>query len=90
MRRNVDALHGLILSEAVMLKLGEHLGRQTAHEVVHEASMLAFEQGRPLRDLLAEDERVTRHLSLEQIDAMLQPEAYTGLSGWFVDRVAGS
>ena len=63
MRRNVDALHGLILSEAVMLKLGEHLGRQTAHEVVHEASMLAFEQGRPLADLLVEDERVMRHLS---------------------------
>ncbi|MCB0202502.1 MAG: adenylosuccinate lyase, partial [Anaerolineae bacterium] len=69
--------------------LGEHLGRQTAHEVVHEASMLAFEQERPLRDLLAENERVTRHLSTEQIDAMLQPEAYVGLSGLFVDRVAG-
>ncbi|MCB0241436.1 MAG: adenylosuccinate lyase, partial [Anaerolineae bacterium] len=88
MRRNVDALHGLILSEAVMLKLGEYLGRQTAHEVVHEASMLAFEQERPLRDMLAEDERVTSHLSLEQIDAMLQPEAYTGLSGMFVDLMA--
>lgn len=90
MRRNVDALHGLILSEAVMLKLGEHLGRQTAHEVVHEAAMLAFEQSRPLADLLAEDERVTRYLSVAQIDAMLQPEAYTGLAGWFVDRVARS
>jgi adenylosuccinate lyase len=51
--------------------------------------MLAFEQGRPLRDMLVEDERVTKHLSLEQIDAMLQPEVYTGLSAAFVDRVAG-
>ncbi|MEZ4769361.1 MAG: hypothetical protein R2844_13155 [Caldilineales bacterium] len=89
MRRNVGALHGLILSEAVMLRLGDFVGRQTAHEVVHEASMLAFEQDRPLRDLLAEDERVTRYLSPEQIGAMLQPEAYVGLSGLFVDRVAG-
>jgi adenylosuccinate lyase len=89
MRRNVDALHGLILSEAVMLKLGEHLGRQAAHEVVHEAAMLAFEQGRPLADLLAGDERVTRYLTADQIDAMLRPEAYTGLAGLFVDRVAG-
>ena len=72
-----------------MLKLGEYLGRQTAHEVVHEASMLAFEQERPLRDLLAEDERVTRFLTTAQIDAMMRPEAYTGLSGHFVDKVAG-
>jgi adenylosuccinate lyase len=89
MRRNVDALHGLILSEAVMLKLGEYLGRQTAHEVVHEAAMLAFEQERPLRELLAEDERVMRHLTAEQIDEMLRPEAYIGLSRLFVDQVAG-
>ena len=58
MRRNVDALHGLILSEAVMLKLGESVGRQVAHDIVYEAAMAAFEQRRPLRDLLLADERV--------------------------------
>ncbi|MBX7235241.1 MAG: adenylosuccinate lyase [Caldilineales bacterium] len=89
MAANVDILHGLILSEAVMLQLGEHLGRQTAHEVVHEASMLAFEQRRPLAELLAADPRLTAHLSAAQLDAMLDPAAYTGLAGWFVDRVAG-
>ncbi len=90
MAANVDILHGLILSEAVMLQLGEHLGRQTAHEVVHEASMLAFEQRRPLRDLLAADPRVTAYLSPSDLDAMLDPAAYTGLAGWFVDQVAGA
>lgn len=89
MRRNVDVLHGLILSEAVMLQLGEHLGRQAAHEVVHEASMLAFEQGRSLQELLMEESRVTQHLSGPQIEALMNPAAYTGLSGLFVDRVAG-
>ncbi len=89
MRRNLDQLLGLPLSEAVMLKLGEHLGRQQAHEVVHAASMLAFEQGRPLRDLLLADEHVTTHLTAAEIDAMLNPDAYTGLAGVFVDRVAG-
>ncbi len=89
MRRNLDVLHGLILSEAVMLQLGQYLGRQTAHEVVHHASMLAFEQERPLRALLLEDPRVTKHLSAESISDMLRPEAYTGLCGDFVDRLAG-
>jgi len=73
-----------------MLQLGEHLGRQAAHEVVHEASMLAFEQSRPLRDLLLEDGRVTQHLSAAQVDALMDPAAYTGLSGLFVDRLAGT
>jgi 3-carboxy-cis,cis-muconate cycloisomerase len=89
MRRNVDILHGLILSEAVMLQLGEHLGRQIAHEVVHEASMLAYEQGRPLSALLMEDSRVTRHLTPDQIDMLMHPAAYTGLCGVFVDRMTG-
>ena len=46
-----------------MLKLGEHVGRQVAHDIVYEAAMAAFEQRRPLRDLLLADERVTQHLS---------------------------
>lgn len=89
MRRNVDLLLGLPLSESVMLRLGEFLGRQTAHEVVHEAAMLAFEQQRPLSSLLLEDTRVTAHFSAAELDAMLDPAAYTGLAGVFVDRVTG-
>ena len=89
MRSNVDMLHGLSLSEAVMLELGVHLGRQAAHDVVYEASMAAYEQARPLRELLMEDSRVTAHLSAAKVDELLRPERYTGLCGEFVDRVAG-
>lgn len=87
MAENVDALHGLILSEAVMLALGEHVGRQEAHDIVYEAAMSAFEARRPLKELLLADARVTAHLSAAQIDALLRPEKYTGLAGVFVDRV---
>lgn len=87
MRENADALRGLILSEAVMLALGEFVGRQEAHDIVYEAAMSAFETRRPLKELLLEDARVTAHLSAEQIDALLRPERYTGLAGVFVDRV---
>ncbi|OQA43605.1 MAG: 3-carboxy-cis,cis-muconate cycloisomerase [Chloroflexi bacterium ADurb.Bin325] len=87
MRANVDALHGLILSEAVMLALGEHIGRQVAHDVVYEAAMAAFEQRRPLAELLLADPRVAAHLTTAEINDLLRPEAYTGLAGLFVDRV---
>jgi 3-carboxy-cis,cis-muconate cycloisomerase len=89
MRANADLLHGLSLSEAVMLRLGAYLGRQVAHEVVHEASMLAVEQNRPLHDLLLADARVMQHLSSAEVEAILNPAVYTGLCGEFVDRVAG-
>lgn len=72
-----------------MLELGVHLGRQVAHDVVYEASMAAYAQNRPLRELLLEDSRVTAHLSAEKVDELLRPERYTGLCGEFVDRVAG-
>ncbi len=90
MRANVDLLDGLSLSEAVMLELGAYVGRQIAHDVVYEASMAAYEQRRPLRELLLEDERITRHLTPDKLDDILRPERYTGLCGEFVDRVAGT
>ena len=68
MQKNLDALGGLILSEAVMMRLGGFIGRQTAHDVVYDISMEAFEKGRPFRALLAEDKQVSAHLSGEEIE----------------------
>lgn len=90
MLANVELLHGLNLSEAVMLRLGEYLGRQAAHDLVYEAAMAAVEQGRPLAELLLADPRAARHLTPADLEALLRPEAYTGLAGYFVDRVAGT
>lgn len=87
MRRNLDALHGLMLSEAVMFALGEHVGRQTAHDIVYESAMRAVEEGRPFRELLLADPRVAAHLAREDVDRLLDPARYTGLAGAFVDRV---
>ncbi len=87
MRRNLDTLHGLMQSEAVMFALGEHVGKQTAHDITYACSMRAVEEDRPLREVLLEDEIVARHLSPEWIDALLDPAAYTGLAGRLVDAV---
>jgi 3-carboxy-cis,cis-muconate cycloisomerase len=87
MTRNLDALHGLLLSENVMLKLGEKIGRQASHEVVYELCMEAFEKRVPLKSLLIKDKRVNKHLTEKQIDELLDPGKYTGLAAKFVDRV---
>ena len=79
MRTNLDRTRGLILSERAMFVLGEHLGKQTAHEVVYEASMKAFEAGKDLTTALAEDPRVRKVLSEEAIRKFMDPVTYTGL-----------
>jgi len=89
MTRNLNALHGLLLSENVMLALGEKMGRQAAHEVVYELSMEAFEKRIPLKSLLVKDKRVNQHLTEKQMDDLLDPAKYTGLAAQFVDRVTG-
>ncbi len=80
MTRNLDVLHGLLLSENVMLALGEKMGRQAAHEVVYELCMEAFEKAIPLKKLLLKDKRVSQHLNEKQIDGLLDPAKYTGLA----------
>jgi 3-carboxy-cis,cis-muconate cycloisomerase len=79
MRANLDLGGGLIMAEAVMLDLGAAVGRQHAHDAVYDAAQDAFTKGRSFGDLLAADPRVTAHMTPEQIKALLDPTAYTGL-----------
>ncbi len=90
MERTVREAGSLVASEAVMIALAEHVGRQTAHEIVHDAAMRAIEEEIDFARCLREDERVTAYLPAERIDALTDPTAYTGLSASLVDDVLGS
>src|SRR5713101_5202820 len=79
MRANLDLGGGLIMAEAVMLDLGRTIGRQHAHDVVYDAAQAAFVEGKPFAELLAADPRVAAYLGPPQIEALLDPTAYTGL-----------
>lgn len=87
MLRNLEALHGLIFSEAIMMELGKKLGRQTAHEIVHELSMQAFENKVSLKTLLKNDQVVKTVLTNEKIDEIMKPENYIGLAPLFAERL---
>jgi len=88
MRANLDRTRGLILSERAMFVLGEHLGKQTAHEVVYEASMKAFETGKDLTTALAADSRARKVLTKEAIRKFMDPVTYTGLCAQLAREVA--
>ncbi|WP_321915462.1 3-carboxy-cis,cis-muconate cycloisomerase [Paraburkholderia sp. J11-2] len=87
---NLDITHGLILGEAVMLALGDQIGRLDAHHLVEHASKSAVQSGRTLYEVLAEDPAVTRHLDEARLKALLDPANYVGQAHAFVDAVVAS
>lgn len=80
MRANLDLTGGLISSEAIMLTLGESIGRQAAHEVIYEAAQAVIRSGQSFQDALRADPRVTNHLSAHAIAHILDPGTHIGLS----------
>lgn len=89
MEKNLYIQRGLLMSESVMFRLGEFLGKQEAHEIVYEVSMEVFEKGGDFREALLAHPLVASKFDGAAIDRMLDPHAYTGMSGVFVDRVVG-
>ena len=87
MRRNIDTTHGLVMSEAVMMGLGPHLGRAAAHDLVYDICRAALQQQRPLLDLLCENAEIMRHLDRAALACLCDPMNYLGQSGVMVDRV---
>src|SRR5438477_8565110 len=90
MRANLDMTQGLVVSEAVMMGLAPHLGREHAHDLVYDLCRKAIDEKRPLLDLLAETPEITRHVDRKQLQTLCDPANYLGLSGSMVDRVLAS
>ena len=88
MRRNLDLSGGLIMGEAIMLELGTQIGRQRAHDVVYEASQASVTQGRPFREMLAEQEEISARLTPDQLESLLDPARYTGVCRQLAERGA--
>jgi len=87
MRANLDITKGLIVSEAVMMGLGPHLGRQYAHDLVYDVCRQVVATGRPLADLLAENKEIAKHMSKAELQKLCDPANYLGQAGEMVDRV---
>jgi 3-carboxy-cis,cis-muconate cycloisomerase len=87
MRANLDMTNGLIVSEAVMMGLGPHLGRQRAHDLVYDICRRVAASGEPLLDALAENPEISPHLSRAELAKLTDPKNYLGLAGPMIDRV---
>ncbi len=86
MRDNMDLLGGFMLSERVMFVLSDKLGKQTAHELIYEASRKGMEGGTSFRDALFADERIRKVLTEEELAHVLDPTTYVGNAPESVDK----
>ena len=78
-RRNLELLRGLNMGEAVMMELAKcGVGRQEAHEIVRTSAMEAHETGKHLKDVLLGRDDVTRYLSEDDINQLVDPDRYIG------------
>ena len=87
MRRNIDMTQGLVMSEAVMMGLGKHIGREHAHDLVYDLCREALARKLPLLELLVAHPEINKHVDRPSLQAMLDPANYLGQSGAMVDRV---
>lgn len=87
MKRNLEATRGLIFSEGVLIALASHIGKSAARELVETACHEAHKSGKHLRDVLAENRTVSKHLTTTELDRLFAPENYLGVAEQLVDRV---
>ncbi len=80
-RREADSL----CSEALMLALARHVGKQSAHGLVYELSQTAQSEGRSLKDAAEAATEVTAHLKPDELEAVFDPASYLGSAGTLVD-----
>ena len=73
MRRNLESGGGLVFSQNVLLALtGAGLARDEAYRIVQSRALAALDGGRPFRESLASDPRVTAVLSAERLAACFE------------------
>jgi adenylosuccinate lyase len=71
MRRNLDASHGLVFSHRLLLALVEAgLDRGEAYRLVQRNAMLAWDEERDFRGLVAADTDIRAHLDETALDAV--------------------
>jgi 3-carboxy-cis,cis-muconate cycloisomerase len=87
MLRNIEMTGGLVMSEAVMMGLGKHIGREYAHDLVYDLCRESLGRKVPLIDLLEAHPEISRHVDRAGLQRMLDPSNYLGQSGAMVDRV---
>ena len=78
MRRNIDALHGLVFAEALAMRVARVIGKAAAHHWVETLSRQAVAGGQHLRELaaaaLGADARLAAAMSTHELHALFDAD----------------
>ncbi|MGI8709150.1 MAG: adenylosuccinate lyase [Actinomycetota bacterium] len=89
MLANLDASHGLVHSQSVLTALlaTGSMQREEAYTLVQRNATAAWDEARPLMELLKSDPEVTQHLDPAEIDACFDPSRYLENVGIVFERL---
>jgi adenylosuccinate lyase len=89
MTRNLDSSLGLVHSQSILTALlaTGSLQREQAYELVQRNAMAAWDEDRPLVELLKSDPEVTAHLNPDEIEACFDPARYLEHASDIFDRL---
>ena len=88
MRENLENSKGLPMAEAVMTKLVEKgMGRGDAHELMRTCSLKAAIENKHLLSVLLENPKVTKLLKKKELEDVMNPRNYLGVSDKIIDQV---
>jgi 3-carboxy-cis,cis-muconate cycloisomerase len=87
MIKNLSLSGGLIMSEAVMMGMAIKVGKADAHHLVYNAASHAHENKITLKESLLKDNIVMKHLTIKELDFLLDPINYIGVCEKMSSRV---
>ncbi|MEW5921281.1 MAG: adenylosuccinate lyase [Bacillota bacterium] len=75
MQKNLELTGGLVYSQGVLLALVEKgISREEAYDLVQRCAMRSWEEGIPLKNLLAQEERIAALLTPQKLAACFEPQ----------------
>jgi adenylosuccinate lyase len=87
-KKNLELTKGLNMTENVMIGLVKKgMGRQEAHELLRQASILVNKENRDLKEVLLENEIIKKKLTKKELEHYLNPENYLGTAVEQVENV---
>lgn len=87
MEAGTHELLDVLCTEAIMLKLGEKTGKETAYKLLYDISQQAQNDGVSIRQCVAENKEVRRHLDKEAVHTAFDPNLYLGKCEELVENV---
>ncbi len=78
MQGNMECTNGLIMAEAVMMRLAPKIGRLNAHHLVQTACRQAVDQGLHLKAVIGGMNQIKQQFNTAQLEDMFDPATYLG------------